>query len=71
MGFPGGSDYKEFALNAGDPGSIPGSGRSHGQRSLIGCSPWGHKETDTTGQLTHLSLNICHYRLVSVFKGKV
>ena len=21
---------------------------SHGQRSLVGCSPWGHKELDTT-----------------------
>ena len=27
-GFPAGSDSKEFACNAGDPGSIPGSGRS-------------------------------------------
>ena len=26
-GFPGGSDSKETACNAGDPGSIPGSGR--------------------------------------------
>ena len=25
MGFPGGSDSKESACNAGDPGSIPGS----------------------------------------------
>ena len=23
-------------------------GESHGQRSLVGCSPWGHKEWDTT-----------------------
>ena len=27
-GFPGGSESKESACNAGDPGSIPGSGRS-------------------------------------------
>ena len=27
-GFPGGSDGKESACNAGDPCSIPGSGRS-------------------------------------------
>ena len=27
MGFPGGSDGKESACNAGDLGSIPGSGR--------------------------------------------
>ena len=24
----------------------------HGQRSLVGCSPWGHKESDTTEQLS-------------------
>ena len=24
----------------------------HGQRSLEGCSPWGHKESDTTEQLS-------------------
>ena len=28
MGFPGGSDGKESACNAGDLGSIPGLGRS-------------------------------------------
>ena len=28
IGFPGGSDGKESACNAGDPGSISGSGRS-------------------------------------------
>ena len=22
-------------------------GKSHGQRSLVGCSPWGHEESDT------------------------
>ena len=26
--------------------------KSHGQRSLVGCSPWGHKELGTTEQLT-------------------
>ena len=29
-GFPGGSDGKESASNAGDPGLIPGSGRFPG-----------------------------------------
>ena len=24
------------------------SGKPHGQRSLVGYSPWGHKESDTT-----------------------
>ena len=28
---PGGVDGKAFAYNAGDPGSIPGSGRSPGE----------------------------------------
>ena len=31
MGFPGGSDGKESANNAGDVGSVPGSGRSPGE----------------------------------------
>ena len=47
----GGSDGKESACNAGDPGSIPGSGRKwlstpvflpgefHEQRSPVGYSP--------------------------------
>ena len=30
-GFPGGSDCEESAHNVGDPGSIPGSGRSPGK----------------------------------------
>ena len=30
-GFSGGSAGKESACNAGDPGSIPGSGRSSGE----------------------------------------
>ena len=29
--FPGGSDGKASACSAGDPGSIPGSGRSPGE----------------------------------------
>ena len=30
-GFPGGSDGKESACSVGDPGLIPGSGRSPGE----------------------------------------
>ena len=26
-------------------------GKSHGRRSLVGCSPWGLEESDTTEQL--------------------
>ena len=31
LGFPGGSESKESACNAGDPGLIPGLGRSPGE----------------------------------------
>ena len=30
---------------------------AHGQRSLLGYSPWGHKELDTTEQLSIVSIN--------------
>ena len=34
-------------------------GKSHGQRSLVGCSPWGHEESDTTERLHfHFSLSL-------------
>ena len=29
----------------------------HGQRSLVGYSPWGHKESDTTEQLSTAHMN--------------
>ena len=58
LGFPGGTVMKNPAANAGDkktqvgrmpwnrkwqptPVSLPG--KFHGQRSLAGCSPWGHR----------------------------
>ena len=31
MGFPSGSEGNEYACNAGDPGLIPGLGRSSGE----------------------------------------
>ena len=31
------------------PVAVPG--KSHGRRSLVGYSPWGHKESDTTERL--------------------
>ena len=31
MGFPGGSVVKSLPANAGDTGSVPGLGRSHGE----------------------------------------
>ena len=40
-GFPGSSAGKESAFNAGDPGSIPGLGRSPGERTgySLKCLP--------------------------------
>ena len=33
-------------------------GKLHGRRSLVGCSPWGHEESDTTERLyVHFSLS--------------
>ena len=34
-------------------------GESHGGRRLVGYSPWGRKESDTTEQLYYLSLSLC------------
>ena len=80
MGFPGGSDGKESACSVGDLSSIPGwedalkegmtthsNILAHGQRSLAGYSPWGHKELDMTEPLRPLLLllyiyiHICMY----------
>ena len=75
MGFPSGLDGKESACNAGDPGSIPGLGRSPGegngyplQYSCLENSTdrgawWptvhGLADLDTTEQL---SLRLLHYK---------
>ena len=43
------------SLSQEDPDSSPGRflpGEFHGERSLGGYSPWGHKESDTTERLT-------------------
>ena len=39
MGFPGGSNGKESTCNAGDPGLIPGSGRSLGEGHAWQATP--------------------------------
>ena len=38
---------------AWQPTSVFLPGESHGQRSLVGYSPWGHKELDTTEATEH------------------
>ena len=76
MGFPGGSVVKNLLANAGDlsfslrwedpqrrkwqPTPVFLPGKSHGQRSLVGYSPWGCKESDTTERVgihTHTHTN--------------
>ena len=38
--------------------STPAWKKSHGQKSLVGCSPWGHEGSDTTERLHfHFSLS--------------
>ena len=34
-------------------------GKSHGWRSLVGCSPWGREESDTTERLHFPFLLLC------------
>ena len=43
------SSFAEGSGNQPTPVFLPGE--SHGRRSLVGCSPQGRKELDTTEQL--------------------
>ena len=63
LGLPCGSTGKEYTCNAGDLGSIPGLERSPGEGKVyplqysslensMDYSPWGHKESDMTEQLS-------------------
>ena len=61
--FPGGSDSKEFAGNAGDLGSIPGLGRIPGEEmaahssSLAWKIPW----TEEPGRLQSMGFQRVGY----------
>ena len=79
--FPAGSDSKEPTCNAGEPGSIPGLGRSPGegngnalQYSCLenfvkrGYRPWNHKQLDVTEQRTHFTV---HYKDLAFYKLNV
>ena len=61
-GFPGGSDGEESAYSAGDlkkpwrreclPRQYSCLENPMGRGGLVGCSPWGCKESETAEQLT-------------------
>ena len=93
QGFPGSSDGKESACNAGNLCSIPGLGKipwrkawqptpvflpgeSHGQRRLVGYSPFGCKESDMTEQLTHTHTkkkvwSHCISKTIGLYSGEI
>ena len=49
----GGIDFRKIPWRkAWQPPPVFLPGESHGQRSLAGYRSWGHKESDTTEQLT-------------------
>ena len=58
--FPGGSDSKASACNAGDPGSIPGSGRSLEKEMATHSSilawriPWTEEPNAQIGSVCYL-----------------
>ena len=82
-GIAGGSDGKASAYNAGDPGSIPRSGRSpeEGNGNLLQCSclenpmdggPWWatvHGVAKSQTRLSNFTITIIMAVLFLVFKG--
>ena len=57
LGFPGGSEVKNLPANAGDMGSIPGSGRSpgvgNGNPPQYSCLENPHGEWSLVGYTVH------------------
>ena len=53
-----GSNWMPIGRRQWHPTPVLLPGKSHGQRSLVGCSPWGCEESDTTEPLHfHFSLS--------------
>ena len=75
---------KNLLANAGDPGSIPGSGRfpkvghsnplvflpgeSHGWKSLVGYSPWGQEVRHDWSDLVHTWACVCIHTHIFLFR---
>ena len=52
------SKYNAYPEKARPPTPVLLPGKSHERRSLVGCSPWGRKQSDTTERLPfHFSLS--------------
>ena len=51
-------------MNGHEIGQFWGDGE--GQRGLACCSPWGHKESDTTGYWTTTTQAICFLYIISI-----
>ena len=81
---PGGSTVKNLPAT-GNAGSIPGWGKftakgngnplqypCHGQRSLVGCSPWGHKRVrNDLPTKQHFYDWICMNKVFSIYAKKI
>ena len=77
--FPGGSDGKASAWDRTwvrkfpwkgkqQPAPVPLPGKFHGQRSPVGYSPWGCRESDTAKQLHfHFLLDYIFYIFFNIF----
>ena len=79
LGFPGNSTGKESACNAGDPSSIPESGRSAGEgngyplqysglENSMDCIVHGVAESDTIDQL---SLSLFKKAIIAISNGQL
>ena len=61
---------KNLPANAGDVCSIPGSGRSHGQRMLTGYSSWCCKREGHEGEAKQQQQRECFYILSGIIKSQ-
>ena len=60
----GQEDPLEKGIQLPTPVFLPG--KSHGQRSLVGYSPWSCKESDTTEQLTQIFNRVIYFFIYKI-----
>ena len=54
--------YIQLGRKRWHPTPILLPGKSHGRRSLVGCSQWGREESDTTERLPFITFQFVHWR---------